>query len=126
MVTTANIATVLRRPLSRVGSAELAQWEQWIADAQMLIRKRLGDLALLDQEVLAYVVREAVVAQIRKPDDATQVDIAVDDGRVSRRYESSKGRVTILEEWWAMLTPTGDSSDAFSVRPAYEPDTCLR
>lgn len=120
-VTLDAIATRLGRTAPEAGSAEAAQWEQLVADALLLIRARLGDPANLDPENLGYVVREAVVAHLRNPDDATQVDVAVDDARVSRRYSSSAGRVTILAEWWDMLAPTADSP-AFSVRPTFETD----
>lgn len=84
---------------------EEAQWSMWIEDARMLIEARLGDLDKLDQPKLDYVVREAVVAHIRHPDDATQVQVSVDDASVSRTYRSGKGRVTILDEWWDLLAP---------------------
>lgn len=117
------IALALGRTAPASDSPEYAQWEMWIADALMLIGDRLGDPAELDQPRLNYVVREAVAAHVRRPDDATQVDIAVDDGRSSRRYTSSRGRVTILDEWWALLSPASDSGVGFSTRPTFEPDT---
>jgi hypothetical protein len=83
-----------------VSTAQELQWSLWISEARLLIRARLGDLTLLDQGLLDYVVRQAVVAQVSKPDSSTQVDVAVDDARVSKRYSSSPGRVSILDEWW--------------------------
>lgn len=79
------------------------QWEMWIADARLLISARLGDLDELDQDRLDYVVREAVVAHIRHPEDATQVSESVGDASVSKTYRSGKGRVVILDEWWDLL-----------------------
>ena len=93
---------------------ESAQWAMWIADARMLIEARLGDLAALDQAKLDYVVRQAVVAHVQHPDDATQVDVAVDDARYSRRYTTGKGRVRILDEWWDLLAPA-TASGAFVI-----------
>jgi hypothetical protein len=127
----ATIAVALGRAVPEVGSAEDAQWEMWIADALMLISARLvGDgtgqvesLDDLDQAKLDYVVREAVVAQVRRPDDATQVDIRVDDGAMGKTYRTSSGRVTIRDEWWDLLSPTDSSSGAFSIRP-YGSGTC--
>ena len=104
-VLTYEIATALSREAPVPGSTEDRQWLMWISDAEMLIRARLGDLTALDQDVLAYVVREAVVAQIRRPDDATQVAVSVDDGSVQRSYRTARGRVTIIDEWWALLSP---------------------
>ncbi len=90
------------------------QWSMWIDDARMLIEARLGDLDALDQIRLDYVVREAVVAYVRHPDDATQVSISIDDASSSRTYRSGKGRVVILEEWWNLLSPV-QSSGAFAI-----------
>lgn len=113
-----DIATSLGRTPPDPDSPEFAQWEMWINDALMLISARLGDPSSLDQQRLTYVVREAVVAHVRKPDDATQVEIAVDDSRASRTYRSSKGRVTILDEWWDLLSPTKSATGAFSIFPS--------
>jgi hypothetical protein len=82
------------------------QWQLWIDDAYMLIEARKDALhhdEPLDEAKVDYVVREAVVAHVKKPDDATQVTISVDDGSSSRSYQSSRGRVTLLDEWWTLL-----------------------
>jgi hypothetical protein len=90
-----------------------AQWKLWIDDASMLIetrRTQLGVSETIDEAKLDYVVREAVVAHIKKPDDSTQVTVSIDDGSSSKTYKSGKGRVTILDEWWLLLgltEPTG-------------------
>lgn len=111
----AEIATALGQDAPAVNTAEYKQWAMWIGDAEMLIRSRWSDLSTLDQDILKYVVREAVVAQVRRPDDATSVEVAVDDGRVAKRYTSSHGRVFIRDEWWAMLDPDKTKSGAFSL-----------
>jgi hypothetical protein len=116
-VTTADIEAVLGRSTPPT-SAEETQWDIWISDARMLIEARLGDLAELDQVRLDYVVREAVVAHIRRPDDATTVDVSVDDARASRTYRTSAGRVTIRDEWWDLLSPSSTSGAAFSIFPS--------
>jgi hypothetical protein len=100
---TDDIQAALGRPTSPT-DAELAQWEIWISDALLLIEARLGDPDQLDQARLAYVVREAVIAHIRRPDDATTVDVSI-------------GRVTIRDEWWALLSDANNSASAFSIRP---------
>lgn len=115
-VTPDQIAVVLGRAAPSNGSATYLQWEQWIEDASMLIEARLGDLTALDQPKLDYVIREAVVAQVRRPDDATQVQVSIDDASTSRTYSSSRGRVTILDEWWELLSPA-TTSRAFSFSP---------
>lgn len=120
-----DIAVALGRTTPDTDSPEYAQWEMWIGDALMLIEARLvgtgtGQVASMDdlnQDKLDYVVREAVVSHVRKPDDATQVEIAIDDARSSRTYRSSRGRVTILDEWWDLLSPSDSSAGAFSINP---------
>jgi hypothetical protein len=110
-----DIATALGRDEPPWGTVESRQWEMWISDAQMLVQARLGDLGELDQAALAYVVREAVVEHIRRPDGATAVEVAVDDGRAVRRYSSGSGRVQIRDEWWKLLDPNSANKSAFSV-----------
>lgn len=116
-VTPGNIAVALGRTAPVSGSSEEQQWEMWIGDALMLIEARLGDPTLLDQAKLDYVVREAVVAHVRKPDDATEVRISVDDATSARSYRTGKGRVSILDEWWDLLAPA-KASGAFSIDTA--------
>jgi len=102
---------------------EFTQWTRWIARARMLIQARLGDLTLLDQAVLDEVVLLAVAAHAANPDSATQVDVSIDDARTSRRYTSSSGQVSILDEWWALLDPDlADTSGVGSTQMFGEPD----
>ena len=76
----------------------------WIQDAYALVNERANRLGRVPSpEMLEYVIRKAVVAHARRPSDETQVDIAVDDGRVSRRYSSSRGEVSLTPDWWALL-----------------------
>lgn len=113
-VSVADIAIALGQEEPAEDSVEARQWEMWIEDALLLIEARLGDPAELNQRNLDYVVREAVVAQVRRPDDATSVEVGVDDGRVTKRYSSSRGRVFIRDEWWNLLDPA-DKGGAFTV-----------
>lgn len=126
MITTADIAVALGRDQPQVGSAERLQWDMWIRDARMEISAGPNgsatiDLESLDQGRLDRVVRDAVAAKVRRPDDATQVDISVDDGRVSKIYQSSTGTVHIRPEWWRFLGLAATAT-AFSTRPGFEPD----
>lgn len=117
-VTPDDIAVELGRTAPDLADPEYAQWQLWIADALFQIAKRPGLVfADLDPETVDYVVRKAVVRHVRRPDDATQVSVAVDDGNVSRTYRSSSGDIHIKDEWWAMLEPVDNTSTrAFSVR----------
>ena len=114
-----DIAVELGRTAPDASSVEYAQWELWIADALFQIAKRPGLVfADLDAEVVDYVVRKAVVRHARRPDDATQVTVGVDDGNVSKTYRSSAGEVVISDREWAMLTPADTTTRAFSIRPS--------
>ena len=114
-VTTETIAVALGRTTPDPGSLEDLQWWMWIEDALMLIEARLGASSLLDPVALDYVVREAVVALVRRPDSATQVTTSIDDASVSKTYRSSYGRIQILDEWWALLSPGSTTGKAFEV-----------
>ncbi len=92
-----------------------AQWAKWIGDALLLIDVRASKEGVVpDQKLIDYVIGEAVVSQVKKPDDATQVTVQVDDGMTQKSYKSSSGRVKILDEWWDLLGLTG-SSGAFNI-----------
>lgn len=117
-VTPENIAVAMGMAAPEPDSIQWQQWSLWVDDAQMLIETRAEqldiDFSMIDQQKLDYVTREAVVAHIKKPDDATQVSVQVDDGMTSKSYRSGKGRVTILDEWWTLLGLT-DPSGAFAI-----------
>ena len=117
-VTPATIAVALGVAAPTPGSIQEQQWDLWIDDATMLIELRAEkvgvDFDSIGEAKVDYVIREAVVAQVKKPDDATQVSVTVDDGTTARSYRSGKGRVTILDEWWSMLGLT-EMSGAFGI-----------
>jgi hypothetical protein len=116
-VTPATIAVALGRTAPEHNSVTEQQWQMWIDDAQMLIAARRHELlaSAPDPNALDYVVREAVAAHVRRPDDATQVTVSVDDGSTSKTYRSGRGRVEILDEWWALLGLQPPTGGAFSV-----------
>lgn len=117
-VTPDNIAVAMGVAAPEPDSIQWQQWSLWIDDATMLIENRAEQLdidpATIGGLKFDYVVRESVVAHIKKPDDATQVSVQVDDGMTSKSYRSGKGRVTILDEWWVLLGLT-DPSGAFAI-----------
>lgn len=125
-VTLDDIAERLGVATPEVTSPQGKQWAKWIGDALDMIdarAQRLGvDLATVDPERVDRVVELAVVAMARKPDDATTVDVSIDDGRTMKSYKSSTGRVGILDEWWFDLG-LSDNSGAFSTRPGFDPDS---
>lgn len=117
-VTPAMIAVKLGVTAPEPGSVQEQQWQMDIDDALMLIEDRAEQLdveiSTISEKKLDYVIREAVVAHIKKPDDATQVSITVDDATTSKSYRSGKGRVSILDEWWTMLGLVEPDEGAFA------------
>lgn len=115
-VTPDRIAVALGVAAPESDSVQWQQWSLWIEDAEMLIENRReqidGDIPSAAK--VDYVVREAVVAHIKKPDDATQVTVSVDDGQTSKSYRSGAGRVTIRDEWWSLLGLT-EPDGAFAI-----------
>lgn len=118
VVTYMDVGLSLGRPIT--DDNEQAQVSQWIDDAELLIEARLGDVSLLNQDRLKYVVREAVVARLRNPEGYSSESI--DD--YTYRMPAESRRVTILPEWWNMLDPNSGSG-AFSARPYFETDTSM-
>jgi hypothetical protein len=116
VATVDDVATSLGRPIT--DDAEVAQVNQWLGDAEMQIRLRLGDVALLDQEALAFVERESVILKMRNPEGYQSE--SVDD--YTYRWGNGSGRVAILDEWWNMLTPS-TATAAFTIRPYGAPDS---
>lgn len=127
MITTAQVAVALGRPEPQVDTAERLQWNMWIQKARLLVSagpNGTGDIDLdgLNQDRLDSVILDAVVAHVRRPDDATQVDTSIDDGRVSKIYKSSAGEIVIRPKDWSFLGLAPVASGAFSVRPSFTPD----
>ena len=120
-VTPAMIATALGVAAPDTGSPTEAQWEMWISDALMLVQARVDSITpepTVTQARLDYVIREAVAAHARRPDDSTQVTVSVDDGSESRTYRSSGGRVGVLDDWWALLGLSSVGGGVYAVDTA--------
>jgi len=125
-VTPDQVADRLGRVRPDVDSPTYRQAATFIAQADRLIIDHQARLSLPDPEftIREYVILEAVAAVVRNPDDATAVDVQIDDGRVSKRYSSSTGKVS-LADWWGTLWPTVDGDPGgFTIRPSFEPDGC--
>lgn len=109
------VQTSLGRPLT---VAEVGQVTQWLADAELQIRLRLGDISALDQDALAYVEREAVLLKVLNPEGKKSEQI--DDYKYDRGSAHARGQVFITDDWWDMLSPESSTS-AFTIRPFGEP-----
>lgn len=118
-VTPETIAVAMGVAAPEPDSIQWQQWSLWIDDAFMLIETRAMQLDIdvhgIDEAKLDYVIRESVVAHVKRPDDSTQVTISVDDASSSRTYRSGRGRVSILDEWWTLLGLVDTDSGAFAI-----------
>lgn len=118
--TVEDVETAIGRPVS--SDAELRQIEWWLSGVEILIQSRLGDVSALDQDVLRYVEAEAVVAKIRRGDSRVSSEtVVIDDGSMTRRFETGVQTSDISDEWWALLNPSTGST-FYSTRPGFEAD----
>lgn len=116
-----DVSVALGRPISTAAEQDQVTW--WLDGAEIIIRARLGDPALLDQDVLRYVEVEAVVGKVQRNGTAeSSITVAVDDGSVTRRYENAVSTADITEEWWSLLGPDVGNGIS-STRPYFEPDS---
>ena len=123
-VTLNDVADRLGRVRPVFDSPAWLQALKFIDHAALLIPRYQARNALPDPDGADrdYVILEAVAAVVRNPDDETSVDVQIDDGRVSKRYSSSSGKVS-LEDWWDTLWPEiNTDASAFTVRPHFVPD----
>ena len=111
------IATRLQLPAPEPDSIQARTWEMFIEDAEMFIEARRQELDAPEPDAVKrdYVVRESVVAHIRRPDDATQVTVSVDDASSTKTYRSGSGRVKITDEWWELLGLVAADEGAFTI-----------
>lgn len=97
-----DVAVALGRPIST--SAEQDQVSWWLNAVELIIGQRLGDVALLDQALLKLVEVEVVAEKVRHSGtEESSITVAVDDGSVTRRYESTISDDDIADRWWDLL-----------------------
>lgn len=115
VATYTDVGTALGRPIT--DPTEQAQVAYWLDAAELVIGARLGDVTLLDQNVLKYVEVEAVSARMLNPGGYQSETI--DD--YTYRFGTETRQIAIRDEWWRLLDPeTG--SGAFSARPYFTAD----
>lgn len=94
-----DVEVALGRPIT--DTAEQSRVEWWLNGAEIQIKGRLGNVALLDQDALRYVEAEAVAAKMTNPEGYASE--TVDD--YTYRLPAETRRVTIIDEWWTLLAP---------------------
>lgn len=109
------VQTALGRPISTEAEQEQVTW--WLTGIEMLIRSRLGDLTLIDQDTLVYVEVEAAAEKARRHGTReSSITVTADDGSVTRRYENQVSDGDITDYWWNLLSPASASA-AFTINP---------
>jgi hypothetical protein len=84
-------------------------------NALVVIRARLGQaLTGVSEDALVLVLGEVMLARSRNPDGYSSE--SVDD--YTYRLPTETQRVTIIDEWWGILTPRGNRRRAYSVMPS--------
>ena len=94
---------------------KVKQTEDWIRDAETVIRLRLGPLEKLDHEALRLVVKESVARRVMNPKGKSSERI--DDYSFQIPNEAAKAGLWIWPEEWDMLTPEDTDRGAFSILP---------
>lgn len=104
-----DVATTLGRPINT--DEEISQVNDWIADAEVIISARLGDLSTLDSQILRMVVKESVARRVRNPEG--KQNERIDDYSYGLTADAAKASLFITDEEWALLSPDGSTTGAF-------------
>lgn len=97
-----DVQTTLGRRIET--AEEINQVNAWIADTELCISVRLGNLSDLNRDALRFVIKESVARRVRNPEGKTTERI--DDYSYTLSAESAKASLYILEEEWALLAPS--------------------
>lgn len=110
-----DVGIALGRPIT--DTAEQQQINYWLTGIELTIKARYRDLSQLDQAALKYVETEAVAAKVRRHGTReSSITVSVDDGSVTRRYDTPATAEDITDEWWNLLTPAVEAA-SFTVSP---------
>lgn len=105
-VTPAVVAVALGQPAPSGIVAQ--QWQTWIDDALMFIQDRADKMnaVTLPQAKIDYVIREVVVDQVKRRDQANDYDV------------EDASRFRTVADWWPLLGLDSRSGRAFEVDTA--------
>lgn len=109
--------------------SERLQVEEWLGDIEDTILGRIPNLAALiadgtlKQRTVVKIEAEAVRRRLDNPQG--KLTERIDDYSWTRDSSTASGSLYLTDEEWAELTPSA-SSDAFSIRLAYEPGYCAQ
>lgn len=104
-ITPANVAVALGQPAPSTGSPIEQQWQTWIGDQLMFIQDRADNLGVtsIPQAKIDFVIREVVVDQVKRRDQANDYEIPED-------Y-----RFRTVADWWPLLGLTDINTGAYAL-----------
>jgi hypothetical protein len=109
--------------------SERLQVDAWLDDIEDTVLVRIPNLAALiaagtlTQRTVVKIEAEAVRRRLENPQG--KLTERIDDYSWTRDSSTASGSLYLTDEEWAELTPSA-SSDAFSIRLAYEPGYCAQ
>lgn len=113
VVTVDEVAASVGKPIT--DQFKIEQVQDWIADAETMIKVRLGPLNKLDSETVRLVVKESVARRVLNPKG--KISERIDDYSFQVPTETAKAGLYITGEEWEMLTPEDIDRGAFSIVP---------
>jgi hypothetical protein len=98
------VGVALRRTIS--DTAEQAQITWWLNGVEIYLRGRLGDVTLLDEDIVKYVEVEVVAEKVRRSGrDESSITVSIGGDAVTRRYENPVTADDITDDMWGLFTP---------------------
>lgn len=107
--------------------AERRQVGAWLDDIEASILSRipnlteLVDAGTLQRQTVVKIEAAAVIRVLRNPDG--KLTERIDDYSWTRDSSTATGSLYLTDDEWAELTPSV-ATDAFTIRPHYEPGWC--
>jgi hypothetical protein len=98
------VATALGRSSADFTNEQQLQIVHWLNGVELLLKSRLGPIAELDAETVRYVETEVAAEKAGRFTEggASSVSVSVDDGTVTRRFESVKA-ADVTADMWSMF-----------------------
>lgn len=122
-----DVATQMGTSVAALTEVQQARLALAITDAEYMITKHFPGVNI-DRDRADRVIRWAVAEWAALPSSGVVAkEVGVDDARTMTRWSDGVSRTMedVLAQWWDHLDPAATTTHrgAFSVSPAYAPDT---
>lgn len=107
LATWQDVAVALGRPSDSLTPEQQGQITYWLNGVELHLKARLGPIADLDPDAVKYVEIEIAAAKARPllaGGGASSISVAVDDGTVTRRYDTVNA-ADITDDLWSLFGP---------------------